>query len=156
MIKTIFRFASMALFLASVSFSSCQSSGEKSDAADAKVKDAKQDLQEAQKDAAVAATKAANAEQWRLYKVDTEMQIKNNETLIAELKAKMKASGKKIDAQYAASVDALEQKNKDLKNRMDAYGNNTQSDWESFKREFSHDMDELGKALKDLTVNNKK
>ena len=79
MIKTIFRVASMALFLASVSFSSCQSSGEKSDAADAKVKDAKQDLQEAQKDAAVAATKAANAEQWRLYKVDTEMQIKNNE-----------------------------------------------------------------------------
>jgi len=28
-------------------------------------------------------------------------------------------------------------------------------EWETFKREFNHDMDELGKALKDLTVDNK-
>jgi hypothetical protein len=27
-------------------------------------------------------------------------------------------------------------------------------DWESFKREFNHDVDELGQALKDLTVDN--
>ena len=31
-----------------------------------------------------------------------------------------------------------------------------QSNWESFKREFNHDMDEIGQALKDLTVDNKK
>jgi DNA-directed RNA polymerase subunit N (RpoN/RPB10) len=31
----------------------------------------------------------------------------------------------------------------------------SQSDWEAFKREFNHDMEELGKALKDLTVDNK-
>ena len=61
-----------------------------------------------------------------------------------------------MDAKYVESVDALEQKNKDLKNRMDAYGANTQSDWDSFKREFNHDMDALGQAFKDLTVNNKK
>jgi hypothetical protein len=36
-----------------------------------------------------------------------------------------------------------------------AYDKN-QTDWEKFKREFNHDMDELGKSLKDLTVNNKK
>jgi hypothetical protein len=38
---------------------------------------------------------------------------------------------------------------------MDTY-EKKQSDWESFKREFNHDMDELGQALKDLTVDNKK
>jgi hypothetical protein len=31
-----------------------------------------------------------------------------------------------------------------------------QSDWVSFKREFNHDMDEIGKAFEDLTIDNKK
>jgi hypothetical protein len=30
------------------------------------------------------------------------------------------------------------------------------SDWEEFTREFNHDMEELGKSLKNLTVSNKK
>lgn len=40
--------------------------------------------------------------------------------------------------------------------RMDSYKNDTSADWESFKREFKYDMNELEKSLKDLTVNNKK
>jgi hypothetical protein len=42
-----------------------------------------------------------------------------------------------------------------MKARIDAY-DKSQSDWESFKREFTHDMEGLGQALNDLTVNNKK
>jgi uncharacterized protein YeaO (DUF488 family) len=38
---------------------------------------------------------------------------------------------------------------------MDAY-EKTQSDWEEFKREYNHDMEELGAALKDFRVNNRK
>ncbi len=156
MIKEILKSTAVAVIFAGVFFSSCQSSAEKSDTADAKVQDAKEDLKEAQKDANIAAQKAVEAEEWKVFKADTELKIKNNETIIADLKAKMKVTGKKLDAVYAKSIDDLEQKNKDLKNRMDVYGNNTQSDWNAFKREFNHDMDELGKALKDLTVNNKK
>lgn len=156
MIKAIIKLSFMTVVFMTLIFTSCQSSAQKSDAADAKVQDAKQDLQSAEKDAAVAAKKQASAEEWNIFKTDTEMKIKANETVIADLKATMKATGKKLDAQYVASVDALEQKNKDLKNRMDAYGANTQSDWDSFKREFNHDMEALGQAFKDLTVNNKK
>jgi hypothetical protein len=39
---------------------------------------------------------------------------------------------------------------------MKAYKNDADSDWQSFKREFNHDMDELGNAFNNLTVNNKK
>jgi hypothetical protein len=39
---------------------------------------------------------------------------------------------------------------------MDTYKNDANSNWQSFKREFKHDTDELGQALKDFTVNNKK
>jgi len=39
---------------------------------------------------------------------------------------------------------------------LDSYKNDADSDWQSFKREFNHDMDELGHSLKDFTVDNKK
>jgi chromosome segregation ATPase len=100
------------------------------------------------------AVKVANEEEWKAFKTETELQIKANENRIAELRAKMKKSGKTFDEMYEKNINNLEQKNKDLKARLNGYETN-QSDWESFKREFNHDMDELGQALKDLTVDNK-
>ena len=67
----------------------------------------------------------------------------------------MKKTGKVVDAVYAENIAVLEQKNRDMRARVDAY-EKSQNGWDSFKREFDHDMDELGQALKDLTVNNKK
>ena len=154
--KNIIFIASLSLLaITSGALSSCQSSAQKAETADIKVEDAKKDLKDAEKAAVAANQQAANAEEWRVLKSETEIKIKNNETTIAELNAKMKASGKTLDAVYAKSIGALEQKNRDLKMRMDAYEKGPSS-WSSFKEEFNHDMDELGAALKDLTVNNKK
>ncbi len=143
------------MFATGITLTSCQSSAQKADNAQTKVEDAKADLKDAQKDANAAAQKAANAEEWKAFKNETEIKIKDNETLVAELKAKKKSTGKALDATYIKSIEALEQRNKDLNARLVAYDKG-QSDWESFKREFNHDMDELGQAFKDLSVNNKK
>lgn len=131
--KSIFILSVATMFAAGVSFTNCQSSAQKADNAQAKVEDAKADLKDAQKDANTAAQKAANAEEWKTFKSETEMKIKDNETLAAELKAKKKSTGKTLDATYTKSIEALEQKNKDLNARLVAYGKG-QSDWESFKR----------------------
>lgn len=152
----LFIFASVAFLFAGSILTSCQSSAQKVDDAQSKVVDAKDNLKEAQKDANAEAVNRANEEQWQAFKNDSDAKIKANESLIADLKAKMKASGKKIDAVYVKSMDALEQKNKDLKAKVDGYDNKAQNNWDSFKTEFNHDMDELGHALKDLTVDNKK
>jgi len=61
--------------------------------------------------------------------------------------------GKILDPIYKQRIETLEEQNRDLKVRLDVYEKNN-SDWETFKREFNHDMDELGKALKDFTVDN--
>ncbi len=155
MIKTNFIPTVVAMLIAATMFTSCQPSTPKTDAADAKVQEAKEELSQAQKDAN-AAQAAANAEEWKAFKEASEMKIKENEAKIAELKTKMKAAGKKIDAAYEKSIDELEQKNKDMKVKIDGYSNDAKSDWASFKREFNHDMDGLGQALKDLGNNNKK
>jgi outer membrane murein-binding lipoprotein Lpp len=129
-------------------FTGCGPSTAKEDAAKTEVKEAREDLKDAQK--------AATAEEWKAFKDESELRIRDNEVRIAELKVKIKKSGKDLDALYEKKIDALEQQNKDMKARIDVYERNNKSDWESFKREFNHDIDELGKALKDLTVNNTK
>ena len=106
----------------------------------------RQELTEAQKDVI--------AQEWKVFKTDTERRIDKIENRITELKVQLKTSGNTIDNAYGKSIDALEQQNKDLRARMVTYEGN-QSDWESFKREFNHDMDKLAQALNDITVNNK-
>lgn len=143
-------------FLVGAIFTGCQTSAEKVDDAKANVTEAKQDLKEVKAEVSAEEQKAANEAAWKAYKVEAEAKIDANDVLIAEIKAKMQKAGKTMDKLYKQQVEALEQKNKDLRQRINVYNANTQSDWESFKREFDHDMDELGAALKDLTVNNKK
>jgi len=153
--KTIIILAVTAAFMAEAVFSGCQSADQKIAEAKEKVQDANQDLKLEQNKANTAAQKTANAEAWKALKSEWEAAIKSNEIIIADLKAEIKKPGKIFDGMFEKSINELEQKNKEMKIRIDAY-DKSQSDWESFKREFTHDMDGIGTALKNLTVNNKR
>jgi hypothetical protein len=146
--KLIITLMVVVTVITSTIITACGPSTPKEDAAKAKVEDAKEELKDARKE--------ATAEEWKAFKDESELKIRDNEIRIAEFKAKIKETGKALDALYEKKIDALEQQNKDMKARIDAYETNKESDWEAFKREFNHDMDELGQALKDLTVDNKK
>lgn len=150
----IINFVVALVILAHAMFTGCQSSASKMDSANDKVEEAREDLKDAQQDAHAEAVKLATAEEWTAFKTESDVKIKDNQIRIDELKVKMKKPGQTFDEMYAKSIENLEQKNRDLKTRIGAYETN-QSDWESFKREFNHDMDEVGQALRDLTVNNK-
>lgn len=133
----------------------CESNTEKKEAAHEDVLDAKQDLSEAQNNLNNETYNQAKAQEWAEFKLETEKKIESNEARITSLKKANQRTGKTFDEIYEKRIEALEQKNKDLKSRIDGY-DKSKADWESFKREWNHDMDELGKALKDITVNNKK
>jgi chromosome segregation ATPase len=152
--KTILNI-SITAFLAASIFTACQSPAEKVDSAKADVKEAKQDLKAEQKDANAEAAKKAEAEEWRVYKLETEARIKDNDVRIAELRVRLKKPGKVLDPLYAKQIEGLEKRNRALQAKIDAYVPE-QSTWESFKSESKHDMDELGHSLKDFTVDNKK
>lgn len=143
------------IVLTSPYFMGCQSPTEKVDKAENKVEDAKQNLSDVQKAAALEAQKTANAEAWKAFKAESEETIRQNDNRIAELRVKTKKNGKIIDAMLETKIAAIEQRNRDMKARIDNY-DKSQSDWDLFKREFNHDMDGLGQAFKDLAVDNKK
>jgi chromosome segregation ATPase len=152
--KTIYLF-SIAVVLSVVFVTGCKSAAEKSEDAQKKVESVKADLKNAQEDAYKASVKAATAEQWKEFKTATEAQVKENDATIANLRVKIRSANATMKADYNNRIDILADKNTQLKKRMDDYAGH-QTDWETFKSEFSHDMNELGKALKGFVVSSDK
>jgi DNA polymerase II small subunit/DNA polymerase delta subunit B len=144
----------IATFVIGSAVTSCKPNTDKEQTAQENVDSARVAVANAEADLDQA-KRVATAEEWQAFKDETAAKNKVNEAQIAELKLKIKKTGKEIDKEYQKNIDSLEQKNKDLKVKIDTYKNDVNSDWTSFKREFNHDMDELGQSLKDFTVNNK-
>ena len=149
--KSIF----MLAVLVSAFFTSCKNNTEKEADAVENVAEAKEDLNEVKADVNKDAMTKVNDAEWQTYKMEANKTISENETRIAELQTAMKKPGKTFDDNYKKSIESLIEKNNSLKTRIGDYENN-QTDWDTFKREFNADMSGLGKAFKDLTVNNKK
>jgi len=88
------------------------------------------------------------------YRVETASRIAANEQAIADFNAGLEHERKAVRAEHKRKIAELEQKNREMKMKMDNYKEEGKENWEKFKTEFSHDMDELGKAFKNLTVKN--
>ena len=63
----------------------------------------------------------------------------------------MARDGPKFKAQYDKDVASLEQKNRDLKKRLEAYSAGGQTEWEAFKTRVQHDLDEVESTMTDLS-----
>jgi len=136
-----------------VIYSGCMSQTKKDEAARIKVENAKIDLIDAEIEASGVALKTVTAEEWKIFKSDSERKIKDNEVRILELKVQMNKPGKLLDPLYSKKIELLEEQNRGMRTRIILYEKN-QTEWETFKREFNHDLDELGKALKDVFTGN--
>jgi outer membrane murein-binding lipoprotein Lpp len=145
--KTIFTLAA-AMFVAGTILSGCSSPEQKVENAKEDVKDAKQDLSQAQNEAA--------ATEFQKFKNESNSRIAVNENRIAELKAEMKTESTESRERDEKKIDALEKRNHELKQRLEAYNDDGKSDWQEFKKEFNHDMEGIGDAFKDITVRNTK
>lgn len=134
-----------SLFIVSVILASCNTRA-------GKIKDAKENVIEAKEDLDEAGLKyQAEMENYR--KVSSE-KIMENEKTIADFRVKIENKKKEVKADYEAKIAALDQKNKNLKQKMNEYKATGKVEWEEFKSEFNHDMDELGNAFQSLVVDN--
>ncbi|MDD2422985.1 MAG: hypothetical protein PHT37_00320 [Candidatus Cloacimonetes bacterium] len=104
----------------------------------------------------IEANKAAAEMEWQTFKAEQEAKIAANELIVADYKAKMTNSKGKLLAAYDKKVEELESKNKELKAKLDGYKDEGKDSWEKFKSEFNRDISELGEALKNFGVDNKK
>ena len=141
------------LFLTVTILSGCQSSATKVENAEDKVQDAKNDLADSQRNLyAIRLDTISNYEQ---FKLEAEKILIVQEKNIADLKARLASEKKVINVDYDKKLAELENKNSELERKLADYKDDGQDKWNSFKAEFNHDIDELGKAFKDLTVENR-
>jgi len=150
--KSFLTLAVITLMAGTISTSYAQEPDKKSEKARENVSEkqkdvveAKQELKKAQKD---------SVSDYQNFKKESEMKIKENDKSIADLKAKLSKVNAKNKVAYQKDVNGFEQKNANLKKKLDNYKEGGPSNWAIFKKEFSHDMNELGKSLKDFTVKN--
>lgn len=119
-----------------------------------KVEDAKTEVVEANTELDIA--QAEYMADMDKYKTETAEKIAANDLIIKDFNDRIASQKKDAKVEYKQKVASLEQKNTDMKKKMDDYKLEGKENWEKFKTEFNHDMDELGKAFKDLTVKNVK
>jgi len=148
--KTIFNLT-IIVCISGVIMTACQSST-------SKVEDAKDHVQIATENV-IEANQALNQalkDSIQQFRTASEAKIRINEKKIAEFKAKIAKEKVETKMKNEKKLAELEQKNKDLISRLDNYKDVQQDKWAKFKTEYNHDMDELGKAFKDLTIKNVK
>ena len=146
--------ALMAIAVTGTTLTSCKSATQKNAKAENKVIDTRQDLVLAETE--VVDQRKVNAEEWKAFKTESDLQINKNEENIAALKAAMNTAGSTPDYEYEKKINKLEASNQDLESRMENYENDQGRDWDTFKREFNDDMNALGQAFRNLTVKSEK
>lgn len=134
---------SAALLLAGAIFTSCNTAAEKVDNAEEKSIKADEDFNIAKEEYL---TDIEN------FKKETTAKIDANNKMIADFKVKIAYAKKDAKAYYQEQIAVLEQKNIAMKQKLDAYEESGKDNWESFKTEFSKDMNDLGEAFKNFTV----
>lgn len=159
--KTTTKFMTFAMIIAGAMVSSCSSSGDKVSDAQSDVETAKEGVTEAKEDVTDAQAKldASNDEYLKeveTYKVETNQRILDNQKSVKEFNARIASDKTAAKEEYQKKIAELDSKNTDMKRKLDNFKANGKDNWETFKTEFSHDMDELGNAFRDLTVKNTK
>lgn len=140
-----------ATFVAGILSTSCTPSATKIEKAQENVKTATDNLV----DANIELSNALN-DSIKMYKTESETRITYYEKSIAEFKLQLAKEKGENKVRLEKKVAELEQKSKEMKKDLADYTNEGQDKWTSFKKEFSHDLDELGNAFKDVTTNNVK
>jgi predicted nucleic acid-binding Zn-ribbon protein len=96
------------------------------------------------------------AEEMEAYKKESRDKIAANEKIVSDLKARVNMSTQDARDNYNRKIEMLEKRNNELKAKLESLQDRTAEEWNEFKKEFNHDMSELGEAFEDLTKNNVK
>jgi len=110
-----------------------------------KMERAQIDVIEAERDLSIAQTEVES--EVRIFRQETANDIRKNNLAIADIKRRIQDEDAESRAAHQVRVTELERKNNDLKRQMDNYSVTNRDHWESFKDQFSTNMDDLGNSL---------
>ncbi len=119
-----------------------------------KVENAKEELKEAREE--LNDERIDSIAEYETFKAESELRIQENEKVISAYRERVKKEKTIIKKEDQMYIDLLEQKNINMRIKIEEFRTKGKDEWKSYKEEFKRDMDELGSALKNLTVKNTK
>lgn len=143
--KTIF-ILSITMLMSGTILVGCLSSDEKVDAARNNVNDANKEVQIANQELS-----QAKQDSILLFRQEAAERISMNKKSIADFKLKISKENKIQKAKNENRLAELEKRNNLLEKSLADYKDDEKTKWSEFKIEFNNDLDELGKAFKNLT-----
>ncbi|HPH81662.1 MAG TPA: peptidase M23 [Flavobacteriales bacterium] len=90
------------------------------------------------------------------YRKESVSKIDGNDQRIAEVRAQAEKDKSAMKSEVKTQIADLEKKNAELRTKLNDYQSDKQEDWDNFKKELNHDMDELGNSLRDFGQKNLK
>jgi signal transduction protein with GAF and PtsI domain len=90
------------------------------------------------------------------YRKESVSKIDGNDQRIAEVRAQAEKDKSAMKSEVKTQIADLEKKNAELRTKLNDYQSDKQEDWDTFKKELNHDMDELGNSLRDFGQKNMK
>lgn len=145
-INKLIAMASIILMIIMI-ITGCSSPAKKVENAQSDVEKANRELEQANKDY-IADIEA--------YKKETNEKILANDRTLSEFNTRIEAEKTAVKKDYTKKIAELDQKNSDMKKRLDEYTLEGKDKWEIFKAQYARDMEELNKAFADLTSKNTK
>ena len=127
-------------------FTGCQSSAKKVENAEDKLANAKDDVADAQRDLIKA--RQDSIADYQQFKKESEEKFQAHEKSIADFKARIAKEKSDKKEAYEKEIARLEQKDTDMRKRLEDYNEVNKEKWETFKKNFNHELDELGESLK--------
>jgi TolA-binding protein len=135
-----FKLISLVLIiLMLLSFAACNSPSEDVKKAEDNVEKANSELVQAEQDFAL---------DMENYRNETKTRIARNDSSIREFKARIRNDKREAKSDYEKEIAELENKNTDMKKRIEDYKAATNEEWQSFKSSFKKEMDDLDEAVK--------
>ncbi|RPI75528.1 MAG: hypothetical protein EHM47_02380 [Ignavibacteriales bacterium] len=126
------------LLLGGSLFTGCENSG---DGTKESVEQANQDMIDEQ---------TQFEKEWKQFKSNAELKLNANQNKIDELKAAMKTTSANFKAKYENQILTLEQKNIELKKKINRYKYEGNENWKEFKRDYNSEADTVEVALNDI------
>jgi hypothetical protein len=143
--KKLFFTLTASILLTGAIFTSCDFATEKINSVKNSASEANEDFSNAKEEYLV---------DIKNFKAETATKIEANNQKIEALNVRIEYAKKDVKAYSQEQINILEQKNNEMKIKLDEYKEDGKDNWEIFKAEFSHDMDGLGEAFKNFTIKN--
>jgi Holliday junction resolvase RusA-like endonuclease len=118
------------------------------------VQKAEQDVAKANE--ALEQAKLDSINDYQQFRRESEEKMTRNAEVMAAYQKNVKEGKQKITAADKKMMAELEQENEMMQMKLNSFTSESKEEWAAFKTEYNHDMDNLGKAIKDFTVPNTK